>query len=41
MANEACINETVEARMDLVRDMVALGRGVREKERIKVPPVAR
>ena len=34
--NEACINETVEARMDLVRDMVALGRGVREKERIKV-----
>ncbi len=34
--NEKLIDENVEARMDLVRDMVALGRGVREKERIKV-----
>ncbi|MDD3349607.1 MAG: isoleucine--tRNA ligase [Eubacteriales bacterium] len=33
---ESLIDETVEARMDLVRDIVALGRGVREKERIKV-----
>lgn len=30
------IDEKVEERMDLVRDMVALGRGIREKERIKV-----
>ena len=30
------IDERVEERMDLVRDMVALGRGIREKERIKV-----
>ena len=28
------IDEKVEERMDLVRDMVALGRGIREKERI-------
>jgi len=33
---EECINETVEARMDLVRVLVGLGRGAREKERIKV-----
>ncbi len=30
------IDKAVEARMDLVRDLVALGRGTREKERIKV-----
>ena len=30
------IDEKVEERIDLVRDMVALGRGIREKERIKV-----
>ena len=30
------IDEKVEESMDLVRDMVALGRGIREKERIKV-----
>jgi len=35
-ASEKLINETVEQRMDLVRSLVALGRGTREKERIKV-----
>ena len=30
------IDDKVEERMDLVRTMVALGRGIREKERIKV-----
>ncbi len=35
-AKEECIDDTVEARMDLVRDLVGLGRGAREKERIKV-----
>lgn len=35
-AKEELINESVEERMDLVRDLVALGRGTREKERIKV-----
>lgn len=35
-AKEECINKNVEERMDLVRDLVGLGRGVREKERIKV-----
>ena len=35
-ADESLILEKVEERMDLVRTMVALGRGVREKERIKV-----
>ena len=34
--NEALIDEKVEERMDLVRDLVALGRGAREKEKIKV-----
>lgn len=36
IAREDLIDETVEARMDLVRDLVGLGRGAREKERIKV-----
>lgn len=35
-ADAALLDERVETRMDLVRDLVALGRGVREKERIKV-----
>ncbi len=34
--NESLLNEKVEERMDLVRSLVALGRGTREKERIKV-----
>lgn len=36
VAKEEYIDETVEARMDLVRELVGLGRGAREKERIKV-----
>ncbi|HWQ79197.1 MAG TPA: isoleucine--tRNA ligase [Anaerovoracaceae bacterium] len=36
IAKEECIDETVEARMDLVKGLVGLGRGAREKERIKV-----
>lgn len=35
-ADESLIDERVEERMDLVRTLVALGRGTREKERIKV-----
>ncbi|MCL2436868.1 MAG: isoleucine--tRNA ligase, partial [Clostridiales bacterium] len=35
-ANVKLIDENVETRMDLVRTLVALGRGTREKERIKV-----
>lgn len=35
-AKEELIDGNVEERMDLVRAMVALGRGTREKERIKV-----
>ncbi len=35
-ADEALIDEHVEERMDLVRSLVTLGRGAREKERIKV-----
>ena len=35
-ANESLIDEHVEERMDLVRSLVTLGRGAREKERIKV-----
>lgn len=35
-ADETLIDAHVEERMDLVRDLVALGRGTREKERIKV-----
>lgn len=36
VADEALIDEKVEDRMDLVRTLVTLGRGTREKERIKV-----
>ncbi len=35
-ADEALIDRNVEERMDLVRTIVSLGRGIREKERIKV-----
>ena len=35
-ADESLIDAKVEERMDLVRTLVALGRGIREKERIKV-----
>ena len=35
-AEEALINKDVEERMDLVRALVTLGRGTREKEKIKV-----
>ncbi|MEG2298810.1 MAG: DUF5915 domain-containing protein, partial [Anaerovoracaceae bacterium] len=35
-ANEELIDKKVEERMDLVRDLVGLGRGTREKEKIKV-----
>lgn len=35
-ADESLIDEKVEERMDLVRTLVTLGRGAREKERIKV-----
>ncbi len=35
-ADESLIDEKVEERMDLVRTLVGLGRGTREKERIKV-----
>lgn len=35
-ADETLIDQHVEERMDLVRDLVGLGRGTREKERIKV-----
>ncbi len=35
-ADEALFDDKTEERMDLVRQMVALGRGAREKERIKV-----
>ena len=35
-AEESLIDEHVEERMDLVRSLVTLGRGAREKERIKV-----
>lgn len=34
--NETLIDKNVEERMDLVRTLVGLGRGTREKERIKV-----
>lgn len=36
VAREEYIDKTVEARMDLVRELVGLGRGAREKEKIKV-----
>ena len=35
-SDPSCIDSDVERRMDLVRTLVALGRGVREKERLKV-----
>ena len=35
-ADESLIDPSVEERMDLVRTLVALGRGTREKEKIKV-----
>ncbi len=35
-ADESLIDKSVEERMDLVRTLVSLGRGIREKERIKV-----
>ena len=35
-ADEDLIDEKAEERMDLVRTLVGLGRGTREKERIKV-----
>ena len=35
-ADESLIDKGVEERMDLVRTLVSLGRGIREKERIKV-----
>ncbi len=35
-ADESLFDDRTEERMDLVRQMVALGRGAREKERIKV-----
>ena len=34
--DESLIDEAVEERMDLVKNLVALGRGIREKENIKV-----
>lgn len=36
VADESLIDEKNEERMDLVRTLVGLGRGIREKERIKV-----
>ena len=36
VAKEECIDKMVESRMDLVRELVGLGRGAREKEKIKV-----
>lgn len=35
-ADESLMDARVEERMDLIRDLVGLGRGTREKERIKV-----
>jgi Isoleucyl-tRNA synthetase (EC 6.1.1.5) len=34
-AEESLIDANVESRMDLVRDLVGLGRGTREKEKSK------
>ncbi|MGL4484170.1 MAG: isoleucine--tRNA ligase, partial [Anaerovoracaceae bacterium] len=34
--NSSLMEEKIEERMDLVRDLVGLGRGIREKEKIKV-----
>jgi isoleucyl-tRNA synthetase len=35
-ADDSLIDDELEQKMDLVRDIVSLGRGVREKEKIKV-----
>ena len=35
-ANKKYINETIETRMDLVRDLISLGRNIREEVKIKV-----
>ena len=36
VCNEALINEHIEARMDLVRNLISIGRYVREESKIKV-----
>ena len=36
VCDETLINEKIEARMDLVRDLISLGRNVREEVKIKV-----
>ena len=36
VCNEKLINDTIEKRMDLVRDLISLGRNVREEAKIKV-----
>lgn len=36
VCDEALINDAIEERMDLVRDLISLGRNVREEEKIKV-----
>ena len=36
VCDESLINDDIEKRMDLVRDLISLGRNVREEERIKV-----
>ncbi|MDR0817470.1 MAG: isoleucine--tRNA ligase [Clostridiales Family XIII bacterium] len=36
VADDSLIDDELEQKMDLVRDIVSLGRGVREKEKIKV-----
>ena len=36
VCDESLINDDIEKRMDLVRDLISLGRNVREEEKIKV-----
>ena len=36
VCDESLINEKIEARMDLVRDLISLGRNIREEVKIKV-----
>ena len=36
VCDEALINDAIEERMDLIRDLISLGRNVREEEKIKV-----
>ncbi len=36
VCDESLINDDIERRMDLVRDLISLGRNVREEEKIKV-----